>query len=184
MMYDTLTSHPLVPAGDIEVVLLGVEGSHITCKMSDLQGTFIFPELDYGTYQLFPDVAGIPVSSVYITISEEQPVAEDFSLVISPFNVTYLGISDPESSIESVKSLYPNPAKDVLNLEVTMKEAAEAEVMIIDPSGRCLLYQESSLDKGNQKILLDIGSLSAGFYEVYFRTDKQSGVTAKFIKID
>jgi hypothetical protein len=68
MMYDTSqVNSPLMPAGDVEVVLLGVEGAHITCRVSDLLGGFHFSNLAYGTYQLYPDVAGVPTSAMFIT---------------------------------------------------------------------------------------------------------------------
>jgi hypothetical protein len=181
MLYDTLISHPLVPADDIEVVLLGVEGSHLTCKLSDLYGTFEFSDLAYGTYQLFPDVAGIYNTPVYITISENKPVADDFSLVINLENVTYLGINDPEPSIVSVHSLYPNPAKDFINLEFEMKVASEVEIIIVDPAGRCMLVNNASLDKGEQNVRLNINDLATGFYQVYMIAGHEAGWMGKFI---
>ena len=182
MLYDTsLVNNPLVPAGDIEVVLLGVEGTHITCKVSDLQGDFEFPELAYGTYQLFPDVAGVPVTSVFITISEENPVADDFSLVISKQNVTYLGINDPEQSKGMITGLYPNPATDWVNLNIEMKSTALAEIMIIDPSGRCAFRQSTRLTEGGQHLELDVSRLSAGIYQLVVATGGSTVSATKLI---
>jgi hypothetical protein len=181
MLYDTLISHPLVPAHDIEVVLLGAEGSHITTKMSDLQGDFEFSELAYGTYQLLPDVAGVPVLPVFITISEEDPVAEDFSLVISPFDVTYLGIGDPEESTTLLNNLYPNPATEWINLEMEMEKAADVEVMILGPMGRCLSTQSYALDKGEQKLIINLSMLSSGYYQVLIKSEEKTGLAGKII---
>jgi hypothetical protein len=185
MLYDTsLTNNPLVPAGDIEVVLMGVEGSHITCKVSDLGGSFTFPNLAFGTYQLYPDVAGVPTSPVYVTISEDKPVAEDFSLVISEEQVTYLGIGGPDTPIGSVTSLYPNPCRDVMRVDIEMQQNASVRIMIIDPSGRVAEQQEKSLSKGNHELTVDVSNLANGFYQVMIISEGETGFAGKFIKLN
>ena len=179
-MYDTLISHPLVPANDIEVVLLGAQGSHITCKMSDLQGDFIFSELAYGTYQLYPDVAGVPVASVFITISEEDPVAGDFSLVITPFDVTYLGVDDPEP-IASMVNIYPNPAKESVIVDFEMEKSGEVELLILDIMGRCLFIGSEGHVKGSNRIQVDISSLPSGLYQLMFKSEESLEFAGKII---
>jgi hypothetical protein len=183
MMYDTSqVNSPLMPAGDVEVVLLGVEGAHITCKVSDLQGDFQFSNLAFGTYQLYPDVAGVPTAAMYITISENKPVADDFSLVISEEEVTYLAIGEPESPVGQVSSLYPNPARDQLKVSIGMKNQADVTVMIVDAAGRCIQRSDQALREGNTDLSLDVSQLRAGFYQVVILTGGSPAYTGKFLK--
>jgi len=183
MMYDTAQiATTLMPAGDVEVVLLGGEGSHITCKVSDLLGGFQFANLAYGTYQLYPDVAGVPTSTMYITISENKPVADDFSLVITEEEVSYLAINEPESPVSTVSSIYPNPAKDHLKLDLTAKQKAEVAILITDAAGRCVYSTPASLSVGNSSLDLDVSSLRAGFYQLVILSGKTPVGTARFLK--
>lgn len=185
MLYDTaLSNYPLVPAGDIEIVLLGMEGSHITCNVSDISGAFEFPDLAFGTYQLYPDVAGVPTSPVYVTISEDKPVAGDFSLVISEEQVTYLGIGDPDAAIGKVTSLYPNPARDHIRLNIDLKQPTDADILIVDPSGKVVIRQSQAFPEGISHIEIHVGRLANGSYQVFISNDAGSGFAGKFIKVN
>jgi PKD repeat protein len=183
MLYDTSqVNNPLMPAGDVEVVLLGVEGAHITCKVSDLQGDFQFNNLAYGTYQLYPDVAGVPTPPMFITLSENKPVADDFSLVISEEEVTYLAIGEPESPVSNVSSIYPNPAHDQLKVSIGMKKQADITVMIVDAAGRCVQSFGQTLREGNTDLNVDVSQLRSGFYQVVIVSGASPAYTGKFLK--
>ena len=185
MLYDTSTiSSPLVPAEDVEVVLLGVEGTKITCKLSDLQGNFDFPDLAFGTYQLYPDVAGVSTPPVYVSISESNPVAENFSLVISTDEVTYLGITNPTGAVENITSLYPNPAIDQIRLNISMKRSETYEVMVVDMAGHCIQKGTQTLLKGDNELNMDVSSLSPGLYQVILSSDGVYRFNGKFLKME
>ena len=185
MMYDTVTAkNPLVPAGNVEVVLLGAQGNHITCNVSGLDGTFVFSELAYGTYQLFPDVAGIPVSPVFVTITEDSPTADGFSLVISGPDISYLGLNEPDAAIEAVGSLYPNPARDQVSLSLEADRSATIEVMVIDPAGRCVMSMTDALRQGKHTLPLDLESLRAGFYQVFVISEGKACFASKLVILE
>lgn len=184
MMYDTAqVSSPLIPAGDVEVVLLGEQGAHITCRVSDLQGDFEFSNMAYGTYQLYPDVAGVTTSPMFITISEDEPVAGGFSLVISEEEVTYLSIGENAEDLFGASGcIYPNPAYDHVKLSVGLARPAQVRVMVIDASGRCVQYDGLEMKEGDNDLNLNVSTLAPGAYHLVLTTADGAGRSLKFVK--
>lgn len=80
-----------------------------------------------------------------------------------------------ENLLYEALNVYPNPSKDVLNIDVALNQYYE--VSLIDQSGRVI---NSLIKTGNSKTQLDISALSSGVYFVKLKAD--SGViTEKLI---
>jgi len=80
--------------------------------------------------------------------------------------------------------LYPNPAKNTLNLLYNFEAGAKgANVMITDAAGRVVLTQDLGHDLiGSKEIKLDnISTLRNGMYFLQLRTDEGKTATAKFL---
>jgi hypothetical protein len=79
-------------------------------------------------------------------------------------------------------SVFPNPANNILNLNINSKSNAVATLSIFDMSGRLLLNQTLQLNKGNQILSKDISKLNTGTYFVSLTWNDQK-VTDKLIKL-
>jgi Secretion system C-terminal sorting domain len=74
-------------------------------------------------------------------------------------------------------STYPNPAGDVLRLDVTALEASNTIVNVTDLAGRVLLSQNVSVNKGTNLLPLSISNLTSGMYLV-----KMNDTVVRFVK--
>jgi hypothetical protein len=77
--------------------------------------------------------------------------------------------------------VYPNPARDVVNIEATNLPAENVSISITDIAGRMLLQKNTENTNGNIAITVDIKTLSAGMYFVTLKTETQQYVT-KIVK--
>lgn len=77
-------------------------------------------------------------------------------------------------------TLYPNPAKDLVNIAITTEQSEIATLRIFSMDGRLLMQQSANLLLGSQFIPLKVNQLSAGFYLVEVKTD-HSLITKKMV---
>ncbi|NTV82718.1 MAG: T9SS type A sorting domain-containing protein [Bacteroidales bacterium] len=181
--YDTsLVNRTPVPAGEIEVILLNSQGNFFTCDLSNDDGYFDFSNIPYGTYQLFPDVAGISTTPMYVTISEEKPVENDVILVIFPNEITFSVHENVSDFVDKAMLLYPNPVTDQAKISVQVKKSSLMNIMITDLAGRIIYKQESQLSPGSQEIILPVGNLPAGMYQVILIPEDKVLISGKFLK--
>lgn len=89
-------------------------------------------------------------------------------------------VNNLPNTLEGQLSLYPNPATEVLQVEVQLENTADVQYIITDVSGRVVYYDKSN--QVNQEIVtVDVSNLAAGVYMVTAQT--QQGVTTqKFVK--
>jgi hypothetical protein len=78
--------------------------------------------------------------------------------------------------------IYPNPAKDQLNVEYTTTRGGKLEMQVIDSKGAVLMSQKVSVSTGKNLETLNISSLAQGMYILkYIDTEGNISYT-KFIK--
>jgi Secretion system C-terminal sorting domain len=66
--------------------------------------------------------------------------------------------------INNISSVYPNPAKSQLNINIKAPKAEKVNIAIVDITGKELQQQNQNLTEGIQTIALDINTLNAGGY--------------------
>lgn len=77
-------------------------------------------------------------------------------------------------------SVFPNPANDVLNVNLELEEAANVTYVVTDIAGRVLtMATQNNVTVATSTI--DVSALSAGVYFVTAKTDKKE-TTSKFVK--
>jgi len=109
----------------------------------------------------------------------------DNSQVYALSDLRYINFKEFTVSMEETKTigaqgfhLYPNPATDMLNIDLKDKVDGTATLSIISMEGQAL----ETLQLDNQKeISIDINHLPAGLYICNYRDEKQTK-TIKFIK--
>ena len=76
-------------------------------------------------------------------------------------------------------SIFPNPANDVLNLDVTTATAGNGLVRVIDVTGRTVIRNAQRFAAGEQRLTLATGNLTPGTYFVRTEYADGSSSTAK-----
>jgi len=62
--------------------------------------------------------------------------------------------------------IYPNPAIDVLNIQVNAKAFEWMPIRILDAQGRVCYHVNQSIQPGLNNFILDISNLSSGLYHL------------------
>lgn len=78
-------------------------------------------------------------------------------------NVFYSWILKLSQNNESIK-IYPVPVINQLNINITVAESTQKQLIIFDALGKTVFTQNVKLQKGSNSIGLTIGHLSAGTY--------------------
>jgi hypothetical protein len=127
-----------------------------------------------------------------IPLTYNKSFAPDSSLIImsssgmTPANGSYLwvdnlafsgtgptGISSAENTINSI-ALYPNPARDKINISYSVKMSGDYTMKITDISGKVINTQTVRATQGNNKLSIDIPALAAGVYSLGLSNGTQS----------
>ena len=78
-------------------------------------------------------------------------------------------------------NVYPNPARNNLNIDIVSGIAGNASVSLINANGQSILEKEIRVTSGYTHTVLDASSLPGGIYFVRITTDKE--VTVRKIVI-
>ncbi len=81
--------------------------------------------------------------------------------------ITYSAIIDVVwGSDGSIVSIYPNPATDKLNVDLTSDKVSQLEVRLMDMSGRVVKSVMQQTDKGLTNVTLNLSDIASGVYNV------------------
>ncbi len=117
--------------------------------MTLAMGTLSWPSPVKGTYPL----------TITATVQGDTVTAQQsFTLVINPDTTT----SVDDDAVLSTVTIFPNPAADVLVIQVTSPMTESASVELVDLSGR--IVRQATINQGSTMCFLDVQSLYAGAY--------------------
>lgn len=93
------------------------------------------------------------------------------------------------SVIKSIKApakktevtVYPNPAKDILNLDYEAGDAATLNITVTDATGRIVISDRRSINAGKNKISVDIVRLLKGNYNIMLSEESNKSNTEKLL---
>ncbi|MCH2084928.1 MAG: M36 family metallopeptidase, partial [Saprospiraceae bacterium] len=99
---------------------------------------------------------------------------------------TVVEVGDP-TSITSIDtptnvSVFPNPAKDLLNVAISTEQAQEVMVTLVNASGVQLFETRVNIGMNGQIVPVDVSGLPAGFYFVQVAADQQLAVEKVILK--
>ena len=77
----------------------------------------------------------------------------------------------------AIVETFPNPATNSFHVSLVSPEQKTAIVKIYNTTGTVVSEQTVSLNKGNDKITLNIGSLAAGIYNVVIISGNETAKT-------
>lgn len=172
------------PAENIEVLLLDAQNIPVKVDYSAHNGFFEFSDLPFGTYQVFPEVAGKNTNPVTVTIDNNSSVVNNVFMVITE-NAVIASLDDnlPEN-IESISDVFPNPSNDKVYLDLDLSRTSRIEFRIIDHIGQMISDIEYSLNTGENRIETDVSHYVNGLYIIQVINDDNAVLTRRFIKID
>jgi len=89
---------------------------------------------------------------------------------------------ETQATVTEVESLsvFPNPASSVINLDVSSPQATNANLRIVDMTGRTVRQLTTSLGAGEQRVELPVDGLPVGTYLLRLEADSGYTATAKF----
>jgi hypothetical protein len=65
--------------------------------------------------------------------------------------------------------MFPNPAKDMVMIEVPVEAESDVQVSVMDASGRVAVQENRVMSKGNNQVQVDLARLGTGIYFVQVR---------------
>lgn len=138
-------------------------GDTVVTQDTAQQLTLLNPETEYHAY----------VTARCQGDSTSQPLGpEAFTTLPQDTNINTVGVKDTDTEF----NLYPNPARNVLNLEYL--QAEDAELLIYSVSGQLVYSQNGLADEGRLEV--NTSQWPAGMYLVHFKT---SGGVSEVVKV-
>ena len=98
---------------------------------------------------------------------------------IDSFDVVITIAAIEELSKVSSAKMYPNPASDIVNIELNLKENSDITLSIVDNSGKVIQVETASLLEGKNVKTLNTSTLSSGYYNVVISTENTVAKTIK-----
>jgi hypothetical protein len=96
-------------------------------------------------------------------------------------DVTQSALTTPQLFNETAKwKIYPNPARNMVNISYTSSEASSGQLQITDMSGRLLQNRPVDIKSGYNNFSLDLKQFVRGIYMVKLTT-RQETITNKLL---
>ncbi len=162
----------------ITMTLMDTNRNPISFSRVNTNGEFDFPALDYGTYYLHPEMAGITSDIVIIEITPAKPHVD----VIMTFTGTrILGIGDIRTGKEKV-FIYPNPVTDLLNVSFDLQRSTVIRIDVYTIKGQVVYTTSKHVNKGQSTVDLPFSGLNEGIYIVKIHSDDGINIVKRVIK--
>lgn len=171
------------PIGGMLVLLFDINGNAIDYTYTNGPGEFEFPNLAYGTYQVYAEVLGVQTIPAVVTISQEQPTFDEVHIIASETLIT-TGIEELDFE-SAVGEVYPNPVVNNLSINFNFDDNVMVNISIVDLSGRTISTNVESISAGENVVRLDANELQEGYYFLNIQdVEGQFNLTRKFFRID
>jgi len=151
-----------VPVPGIEVLLTDMTDQVLLITYSDANGEFSFDNLAYGSYKVRAEVTSIPVVPWVVTLSAANPVVDYLHLLVTPGGILTSVQNEPADRFFSIDAIYPSPAADVLNIDVSSAEGMPVIIEFTDVLGQRLLSRAENLSRGANHLVINTEGFSPG----------------------
>jgi PKD repeat protein len=93
-------------------------------------------------------------------------------MVTDTFWVSYPGSIGESMAGLNLVNLYPNPANEVIHVDIVANEMTSAFIILLDAQGRTVYSKDLKQITGGQKNSISTSNISAGIYQLRIITDK------------
>jgi hypothetical protein len=162
----------------ITMTLLDVNYHPISFSRVNTVGEFDFPSLDYGTYYLHPEMAGISSDTVKIELTAAIPHV-DVIMTFTGNRIT--GTGDYLMNNENV-FVYPNPVSDQLNVAINLKRSAVIRFDVCTVAGQTVYTTTRPAGSGKSIFSLPFSQMMDGMYIVKVYSEDGINVVKRVIK--
>jgi hypothetical protein len=171
-----------IPAPNIEILLFNLSGEPLSYHNSDYLGQFNFNNLAFGTYLVYPELAGKQSLPFLATLDAAHP---NISLWISitKNNIAAGDGPDIEAPGNIFSDVYPIPSINQVNIDYQITNDQSCKLSILGMAGNTIRDPEVYNLSGQNTISIDVNDLAAGTY--FIRIENENGLFAvrKFIKM-
>lgn len=168
-----------IPAGYLPILLFddGREPIHGVFSLED--GSFEFEDVPEGIWKLQPEITGLSITPLELTISSNNQIQNNLIVTIEESGVTFgIGITDPnQNTLQG--SVFPNPTSGNWNLNIHSDQPSEVEIKMLSSDGRVLLSLLKKLSTGDNLLNFSTEEFSAGVYYVVVQDRKGATSTQK-----
>jgi len=161
----------------ITMLLMNESGQVISFQQVNVDGQFVFPELDYGIYYLHAELAGCQSDVIKVEITQENPQIE---VVMTFSGNQILGIHDSKPILEA-GVVYPNPVTDQATINIKLESASQVTIELYNLTGQLAFRETKHLGAGESTLNIPAGQLRNGLYSLRIYTDSGLSLIRKLL---
>ena len=171
------------PVGGMQVMIFDLSGNAITYTYTNANGEFAFPDLAWGTYQVYVEVLGVQTIPAVVTIGPDNPSEEGVHIFASETLIT-TGIAEFNFE-DAVSDVYPNPVVNEASINFNLEAEVLINVSVVDLAGRTVSTETMNVAGGESRINVSADNLKNGYYFLNIQdVEGNFSVTRKFMRID
>ncbi|MGB1216421.1 MAG: T9SS type A sorting domain-containing protein [Saprospiraceae bacterium] len=172
------SSAPGDPIAGLLIELEDVNGNMITSTLTDASGNYSFSGISFGNYFVHVNVSGVPHEPYMITLDPRYQTRNGMS-----FEVNSNAVVSNENLVSFASDilLSPNPAKEFVNLSMSITETIEANIRVTDILGQTVQNNALQLNQGREVIRVDLDGLPSGIYMISLQANGEI-ITKKVLK--
>jgi PKD repeat protein len=167
---------------DVEIILLDESNNPVLYDYSSNLGNFEFPELPFGTYTIYPEVAGKYPITKTVTIDQQNPEVRNVRVSVNTKSVSVEFVEGVSESIKSISKIYPNPTAKEAFIEIDVAKSTGLQINIYDALGKKASTKSYDLNKGKHKLEINTSILKNSFYYVELISEDGYKTTYKLLK--
>ena len=145
---------------------------------ANVNGSFTFSSLAYGTYYLRAEIAGVKSDVIMVTLSAANPTC---NVVLTFSGVRIMGVHEVASTISAVK-IFPNPVNDELHIALHLQNTSNISAELVNTTGQSVITIVRCLSPGDSEITIPVGTILHGLYLLRITSDTGILVTSKIIR--
>lgn len=169
-------------------------------------GSGLFSSTDWATFtpENEAEIGNVPVTDIYVrkykatitdVVKKDFTLSKDNTIYVSTYGRGVFYTSDykyprtggnevePAVITEESMKVYPNPATNLLHLDIELVENANVEVSLVGVDGKIITTLEPiNLDNGKNTIDFNTQSLADGVYFLHVTTKSANNSTDKMLK--
>ncbi len=166
------------PVSDAEILLKNPQGAPLGFINTDFNGHFMFPELPWGAYVIFPEIEGRYTTPFTVYLDQNHQFA-NVAFNLDGENIYAGGISSAEENSPVFSSAYPMPAGNTVSVDYAITKEGESVLSILDLTGRLVLGPFTKEIQGNGTLSINVDVLATGMYLMQIDMEGQSPFVQK-----